>query len=64
MMKKVFDGCLIIAVISLIAGIVSRILLKPFPFGLEARAYLQFAQVLLLFAIAIGIKEFRAKGKE
>ena len=64
MMKKVFDGCLIIAVISLIVGIVSRILLKPFPFGPEARANLQFAQVLILLAIARGIKEFRAKGKE
>ncbi|MCJ7563282.1 MAG: hypothetical protein MUP52_01660 [Candidatus Aminicenantes bacterium] len=64
MMKKVFDGCLIIAVISLILGIVSRILLKPFPFGLEAQAYLRFTQTLLLFAIAIGIKEFRAKSKE
>jgi len=63
-MKKIFDGCLILAVISLILGIISRLLLKPFPFGLEAQAYLRFAQTVLLFAIAIGIKEFRAKGKE
>jgi hypothetical protein len=64
MMKKICDACLILAVISLIVGIISRILLKPFPFGLEARAYVQFSQTLLLFAIAIGIKELKAKGKE
>ena len=64
MMKTIFDGCLIVAGLSLIVGIISRILLKPFPFGLEAQAYLRFAQTLLLFAIAIGIKEFRAKGKD
>jgi len=64
MLKKIADGCLFLAAISLIVGIISRILLKPFPFGLEAQAYVQFAQTLLLFAIAIGIKEFRAKGKD
>lgn len=63
-MKKIFDGCLILAVISLIVGIISRLLLKPLFFGLEAQAFVQFTQTLLLFAIAIGIKEFRAKGKE
>ena len=64
MMKKICDGCLILAGISLIVGIISRLLLKPFPFGLEAQAYVQFSQTLLLFAIAIGIREFKAKGKE
>jgi len=64
MMKTIFDGCLIVAVLSLIVGIISRLLIKPLIFGLEGQAFVQFAQTLLLFAIAIGIKEFRAKGKE
>lgn len=58
------DGCLVLAAISLVLGIISRLLLKPFPFGLEAQAFVQFSQTLLLFAIAFGIKEFKAKGKE
>jgi len=63
-MKGICDLFIIVAAISLIVGIISRILLKPFPFGLEAQAYLQFSQVLLLFAIAIVIRELlRAKGK-
>ena len=64
MLKKVFDGCLILAAISLIVGLVSRILLKPLVLGLDAQSFAQFSEILLLFAIAIGIKEFRGKGKE
>jgi len=65
MMNKICDGFIILAAISLIMGIISRILLKPFPFGIEAQAYLQLSHGLLLFAIAIGIRELiRAKGKE
>jgi hypothetical protein len=64
MLKKIAGACLVLAVISLVLGIISRLLLKPFPFGLEAQAYVQFSQTLLLFAIALGIKEFQGKGKE
>jgi len=64
MMKKIADGCLLLSVLSLILGIISRIILKPFPLGLQAQAFLQFTQTLLLFAIALGIREFKAKGKE
>lgn len=64
MMNKICDAFIILAVISLILGIISRILLKPFPFGLEAQAYLQFTHAMLLFAIAIGVRELlRSKGK-
>jgi len=64
MMNKFVDVFIIVAGISLILGIISRLLLKPFPFGLEAQAYLQFAHGMLLFAIAIGIRELlRTKGK-
>jgi len=64
MMNKICDVCIIVAAISLIIGVISRILLQPFPFGLEAQAYLQFSKVMLLFAIAIGVREFlRTKAK-
>jgi len=64
-MNKIVDVFIIVAAISLIIGIISRILLKPFPFGLEAQAYLQFSKAMLLFAIAVGVREFlKGKGKE
>jgi hypothetical protein len=54
------DLLIIVAVVSLILGIISRILVHPFPFGathgIEAQAYLQFTQTCLLFAIAGGIR--------
>jgi len=65
MMDKIRDSLIIVAAISLILGIISRILLKPFPFGLEGQAYVQFSQTLLLFAIAVGIREIlKAKEKK
>ncbi len=63
-MKGILDLAIIVAAISLIVGIISRIMMKPFPFGLEAQAYLQFCQTMLLFALALGIRQFlRAKDK-
>lgn len=62
-MKGLLDLFVIVAGISLIVGIISRILLTPFPFGLEAQAYLQFSQAMLLFAIALGVREL-VRGKE
>ena len=41
------------AVMSLAAGIVSRVMVMPFIFGLEANAFLRFADTCLLFAIAL-----------
>ena len=61
-MKKLCEAFIIVAAISLIVGIISRIMVKPIV--VDAQAYLQFAQTCLLFAIAIGIRElFTAKGK-
>ncbi len=40
------------AVASIIVGLVSRITLIIFPFGLNANSFLQFANSCLLFAIA------------
>jgi sensor domain CHASE-containing protein len=64
MSKTIVNGCLVLAAISLVVGIVSRLLLKPLFFGLEGQAFVQFSQTLLLFAIAFGIKEFTGKRKE
>lgn len=64
MMNKICDALIVVSGITLILGLITRILVKPFIYGITAQAYLQFAQTLLLFAIAIGIRElFRAKGK-
>jgi len=48
-MSLICDIFIILAAISLVVGIISRILVKPFPFGIEAQAYLQFSHGLLLF---------------
>jgi hypothetical protein len=59
------DLFIVIAVISLILGIISRILVQPFPggniHGIEAQAYLRFTQTCLLFAIAGGIRQLLRK---
>jgi hypothetical protein len=60
-MSLLCDIFIILAAISLVVGIISRILVKPFPFGIEAQAYLQFSHGLLLFAIAIGVKQLLKK---
>jgi len=60
-MSLICDIFIILAAISLVVGIISRILVKPFPFGIEAQAYLQFSHGLLLFAIAIGVKQLLKK---
>ncbi len=66
MMKKLCDILIIFAVLSLMMGIISRLLGYPIVFGIESQAYLQFTHGLLLFAIAIGIRElvfFKKEGK-
>jgi hypothetical protein len=49
------DLFIIAAAIVLIIGIISRLMVKPI-MGIEAQAFLQFTQALLLFAIAGGVK--------
>ena len=63
-MKKLCDILIIFAAVILVLGIVSRILGYPLLFGIEAQAYLQFTHGLLLFAIAIGIRELLISKKE
>jgi len=48
-MGTIIKGCIVVGVISLIMGLVSRLTMKPF--FVEAQAYLQFAQFCFLAAI-------------
>ncbi len=62
-MRKICEAFLIVAAISLIVGVISRLIVKPI-FDIEAQAFLQFTQACLLFAIAIAARELLiAKGK-
>ena len=62
-MRKICEAFIIVAAISLVLGIISRLIVKPF-LGIEAQAFLQFTQACLLFAIAIAAREWMiAKGK-
>ena len=55
-MKVLMDVFLVIAAVSLIAGLVSRVLMVPVYFGLEARSFLGFSVVCLLFAVTLGVR--------
>jgi hypothetical protein len=55
-MKKLADVAIIVAVISLIAGMASRLIMKPLA-GIYASAFLQFSAVCLLLAIALFLRE-------
>lgn len=48
-MGTIIRGSIILGIVSLILGIISRIVLKPF--FVEAQAYLQFANFCFLAAI-------------
>jgi hypothetical protein len=62
-MKGICEAFIIVAVISLIVGIISRLIVEPI-LGIEAQAFLQFSQTCLLFAIALAAREYlTAKGK-
>lgn len=54
------DLFIIVAGVVLIIGIVSRLMVKPI-LGIEAQAFLQFTQTLLLFAVAVGIRQLLKK---
>jgi len=63
-MRKICEAFIVVAAISLVLGIISRLMVKPFFFGIEAQAFLQFTHACLLFAIAIAAREWMiAKGK-
>jgi len=48
-MGTIIKSCIILALVSLILGLVSRLTMRPF--FVEAQAYLQFAQYCFLAAI-------------
>ena len=62
-MKKLINLSIAVGIISLITGIISRIMLQPFFGGLRvsAHAFLQFSGVCLLLAIALGILKLLEK---
>ena len=62
-MRKICEVLIVVAAVSLVLGIVSRLMVQPF-IGIEGQAFLQFTQTCLLFAIAIAAREWMiAKGK-
>ena len=62
-MKLWINVCLIVGAVSLLTGIVSKILGATWVFGLVARSFLEFTSALFLLAIALGVRElFKAKG--
>lgn len=55
-MKAIVNISLIIAAISLVVGIISRITLQPVgPMQIEAQAFLQFTNICLLVAICFAV---------
>ena len=62
-MKLWINVCIIVGAVSLLAGIVSKIVGATWVFSLVARSFLGFADALFLLAIALGVREiFKAKG--
>ncbi len=53
-MKGLANGLLVVAALSIVVGIISRINLQPVA-GIEAEAFLQFAQTLFLASIALSV---------
>ncbi|MGD8535111.1 MAG: hypothetical protein PVF66_04610 [Candidatus Aminicenantes bacterium] len=54
------DLLIIVGAIVLIIGVISRLMVQPI-MGIEAQAFLQFTQTLLLFAVAFGIRQLLKK---
>ena len=55
-MKKVADILIIVAVVSAVVGIISRLLVQPV-LGIFASAFLQFSAICLLLAITLLLRE-------
>ena len=55
-MKKVADVIIVVAVISIIVGIISRVTMKPIS-GVFASSLLEFAGVCLLLAISLLLRK-------
>jgi len=55
-MKKAADIALVIGIISLVVGMVSRWVIAPV-MGIEAHAFLSFGMACLLLSIAVSVRE-------
>lgn len=55
-MKKAADLAIVVAVVSIVVGILSRLIVKPIA-GIFASAFLEFSAVCLLLAIALILRE-------
>lgn len=55
-MKKLGDAAVAAAIVCIIIGVVSRVTMRPIQ-GVMAGAFLQFAGVCLLLAIALFLRE-------
>ncbi len=59
-MKAIANAVLLLAVVSLILGIISRFIMTPIPIipggGAEANIFLQFSNTCLLLTIALLLK--------
>lgn len=51
-MKNLAVASIVVGIISLVVGVYSRLIYKPI-YGVEAKAFLGFTGVCLLFAIAL-----------
>jgi len=55
-MKNLSNALIIIAIVSIILALISRIMIQPM-LGMEARTMAGFAAVLLLLSIALSLKK-------
>lgn len=53
-MKGLANALLVIGALSIVIGVISRLSMRPVQ-GIEAQAFLQFAQTLLLAVIALSV---------
>lgn len=60
-MKLLINIAIIVAAVSLLVGLISRVMITWMPLGLVARSYLGLSECCLLFAIALGIRELIKK---
>ena len=64
-MKKLINLSIAVGIISLITGIISRIVIQPFfPFRLQAHAFLGFTNTCFLFAITLALLQILKAKKE
>lgn len=54
-MKGLANALLVVAALCIVIGIISRLTLQPMIGGIEAQAFVQFSQTLLLAVIALSV---------